>query len=284
MAELNIRAATPSDLDAAIPLLALSFPGAQKFSHEFLRWQYYANPVGAPLGCNIDDGTQMLGHLMGIPIEVTLRGEPRLVTLIMNIAVHPAQRGRGLFKTLVETVITLSAARGHAGVIGVANQNSVAAFEQGLGFQNVAGLHAHIECLPHRIAMDSALRHAEFAHRWTSASLTWRLSNPFNPLRVVDQRSDSLIIEGASNWSALRTRAVVPRGDLTWNGEEIVLLRPAVVIGLIPKGSLRPGLRVTIPQRLRPSPLRLIYFDHAPQAVPLDPQRILFNFLDFDAF
>lgn len=284
MADIKVRIAEPADLDATVALLALGFPGAQKFSCAFLRWQYYANPVGAPLGCNIDDGTQMLGHLMGIPIEVVLRGAPRLVTLIMNIAVHPAQRGRGLIKTLVEAVIAMSAARGHAGVVGVANQNSVAAFEQRLGFQNIAGLSAHIECLAHRIAMDSALQQAEFARHWTDASLAWRMANPANRLRVVGGHHDSLIIEGAANLPYLRARAVIPRAGLSVTAGGIVLPRPAVVIGLAPSGSLRRRLAVAIPQRLRPSPLRLIYFDHDDRAARLDPQRMLFNFLDFDAF
>ena len=284
MAELNIRAAEPADLDATLALMALGFPGAHKFSNAFLRWQYYANPVGAPLGCNIDDGTQMVGHLMGIPIEVSLRGVPRLVTLIMNIAVHPAQRGRGLIKTLVEAVIAMSAVRGHAGVIGVANQNSVAAFEHRLGFQNIAGLSAHLEWLPHRIAMHDALGQAEFAHRWTDASLTWRMSNPDNPLQIVGHTHDSLIVEGASSMPLLRARAVIARMGLSLGGRGIAIPRPAVVIGLAPRGSLHRRLAVTLPQRLRPSPLRLIYFSHTDRQARLDPQHVLFSFLDFDAF
>jgi ribosomal protein S18 acetylase RimI-like enzyme len=284
MAELNIRSAEVADLDATVTLMALGFPGAQKFTNAFLRWQYYANPVGPPLGCNIDGDDQLIGHLMGIPIEVTLRGERQLVTLIMNIAVHPAQRGRGLINALVNHVIAASAARGHAGVIGVANQQSVAAFEHKLGFQNVAGLDAYIEWLPHRIAMDSALKHAEFVHCWSDASLAWRMSNPANPLQIVGHTQDSLIVEGASSLPLLRTRAVIARTDLTLTGHDGLLPRPAVVLGLTPHGSLHHRLALAIPQRLRPSPLRLIYFDHGDRLARLNPQRILFNFLDFDAF
>jgi len=39
-----------------------------------------------------------------------------------------------------------------------------------------------------------------------------------------------------------------------------------------------------VPQRLRPSPLRLIYINHAKPDDRLDPDRVLFSFLDFDAF
>ena len=284
MDKLTIRDPQPADLDATLALMALGFPGAKKFSTAYLRWQYYANPVGAPLGCNIDDGTQLVGHLMGIPIEVYLRSERRLVTLIMNIAVHPARRGRGLIKALVEHVIAASAARGHAGVLGVANQNSVAAFEHKLGFQNVAGLDARVEWLPHRIDMDTALARAEFAHCWSDASLAWRMNNPANPLRIVGQTHDSLIVEGASSLPLLRARAVIARRGISMGGRNAMLARPAVVIGLAPSGSLFRRFSFAIPQRLRPSPLRLIYFDHSAQQQRLDPQRMLVNFLDFDAF
>ena len=284
MSGLTVRAAEVNDLAATVHLMALGFPGAHKFSVEFLRWQYYDNPVGAPLGCNISDGTQLVGHLTGIPIEVTLRGEARLVTVIMNIAVHPAYRGRGLIKTLTEHVIDQSAARGHAGVIGVANQNSVAAFEHKLGFQNIAGLAAHIEWLPHRIVLPRAVEDAEFSHRWRDATLTWRMNNPVNPLRVVGASDDSLIIEGASTLPGLRARAVIPRAGLTLSASSRALPRPAVVIGLAPRGGLQRRFAVTIPNRLRPSPLRLIYFSHEPAHQPFDAERMLFNFLDFDAF
>ena len=54
--------------------------------------------------------------------------------------------------------------------------------------------------------------------------------------------------------------------------------------GLTPKGAARRGLAIRIPDRLRPSPLRLIWLNHQIPGDQLDPQRILFSFLDFDAF
>ena len=284
MSALSVRAVEPTDLDAVVELMALGFPGAHKFSTAFLRWQYYANPLGAPLGCNIFAAEQLVGHLMGIPVEFRVRGEARLITLIMNIAVHPAQRGRGLIKTLTETVIAQSAARGHAGVVGVANQNSVAAFEHKLGFQNIAALDAFVEWLPHRIDMQAALAAAEFAHCWSDATLEWRMNNPANPLRIVAQRADSLVVEGSSSLPVMRARAVIARTGLTLTCSARRVPCPAVVIGLAPRGSMHKRGALTIPARLRPSPLRLIYFDIENRGARIDADRVLFNFLDFDAF
>ncbi|MDB5425036.1 MAG: hypothetical protein JWQ29_2452, partial [Phenylobacterium sp.] len=180
MSELVFRSAEPADFGRTVELMALGFPGVDKFSPAFLQWQYYDNPAGPPLGCNIDDGERLVGHLMGIPLKVRLQGEPATVTLIMNVATHPDYRGRGLFLELVRRVVAMSAERGHAAVVGVANQQTIRAYETRLGFQNVAGLDAHVELLPQEIDFDRALETAAFARAWDDATLAWRLKNPAN--------------------------------------------------------------------------------------------------------
>lgn len=283
MSELVFRAADPADLDRTVELMGLGFPAAHKFSRGFLQWQYYDNPAGPPLGCNIDDGARLVGHLMGIPLNVRLRGQPATVTLIMNVATHPDLRGRGLFLELVRRVAEMSAARGHAGVVGVANAQTIRAYETKLGFQNVAGLEAHVELLPQRTDMVRALATADFAHRWTDATLGWRLRNPANPLMIVAETADSLIVEGASSLPFVRARGAIPRQGLTARGYGLAV-GPGVVLGLTPAGTTRRRLALPIPKRLRPSPLRMIWLNHATPGDQLDPARILFSFLDFDAF
>ena len=283
MSDLVFRAAEPADLDRTVALMGLGFPGAHKFSPDFLRWQYYDNPAGPPLGCNIDDGERLIGHLMGIPQTVRLRGEPVTVTLIMNVATHPDYRGRGLFLELVRRVVAMSAERGHSGVVGVANQQTERAYRTRLGFQNVAGLGAHVELLPQRLDAGAALAAADFAHVWTDETLAWRCRNPANPLRIAGETADSLIVEGASTTPLIRARAVIPRAGLSAMASGGGA-GPAVVLGLTPTGTARRTLALTIPERLRPSPLRMIWLNHAAPGDRLDPQRILFSFLDFDAF
>ena len=283
MSELVFRPATPEDLDRTVELMGLGFPGAHKFSRRFLQWQYYDNPAGEPLGCNIDDGERLIGHLMGIPLKVALRGQPVVVTLIMNVATHPDYRGRGLFLELVRRVAAMSAVRGHAGVVGVANQQTIRAYETKLGFQNVAGLEAHVELLPQKIDMARALAGADFAHRWEDATLAWRLDNPANPLRIAAGTADSLIVEGGSTLPLIRARGTIPRAGLSLRGRGVAA-GPAVVLGLTPKGTARRRLAMTVPERLRPSPLRMIWLNHKTPGDRLDPARILFSFLDFDAF
>jgi ribosomal protein S18 acetylase RimI-like enzyme len=283
MSELVFRPAVPEDLGRTVELMGLGFPGAHKFSRPFLQWQYYDNPAGEPLGCNIDDGERLVGHLMGIPLRVALRGQPVLVTLIMNVATHPDYRGRGLFLELVRRVAAMSAVRGHVAVVGVANQQTIRAYETKLGFQNVAGLEAQVELLPQRIDMARALAGADFAHLWEDATLDWRLQNPANPLRIAAETADSLIVEGASTLPLIRARATIPRAGLNLRGRGAAV-GPAVVLGLTPKGTAQRRLAMTVPERLRPSPLRMIWLNHKTPGDRLDPGRVLFSFLDFDAF
>jgi predicted N-acetyltransferase YhbS len=283
MSELVFRPARLDDLDRTVELMGLGFPAAHKFSRPFLQWQYYDNPAGEPLGCNIDDGGRLIGHLMGIPQAVRLHGQETVVTLIMNVATHPDYRGRGLFLELVRRVAQMSAERGHAGVVGVANQQTERAYRTKLGFQNVAGLEAHVELLPQTVDMSRALATADFAQRWTDETLAWRLKNPANPLRIAGETADSLIVEGASSTPLIRARGVIPRDGLSARGQGSAI-GPAVVLGLTPKGAARRRLALTVPERLRPSPLRMIWLNHKTPGDQLDPERILFSFLDFDAF
>ncbi len=283
MSELKFRPCVHEDIDRTVELMVQAFPGAHKFSRAFLQWQYYDNPAGEPLGCNIEDGGRLIGHLMGIPQTVRLRGQAVTVTLIMNVATHPDYRGRGLFLELVRQVAQMSALRQHAGVVGVANQQTERAYRTKLGFQNVAGLNAHVELLPPRIDMRLAQHSAEFAHIWNDETLAWRLKNPANPLRIAGGTSDSLIVEGASTLPVVRARSVIPRTGLS-SVKHGTVVGPGVVLGLTPKGAERRRLALTVPERLRPSPLRLIWLNHRISGDQLDPEKILFSFLDFDAF
>jgi hypothetical protein len=55
-------------------------------------------------------------------------------------------------------------------------------------------------------------------------------------------------------------------------------------LGLLPDDVKRSGGYASIPRRLRPSPLNLIYRSLATPGSQLDQKRINFSFLDFDAY
>jgi GNAT superfamily N-acetyltransferase len=265
-------------------LLRTCFPAAGKFDPAFLQWCYFDNPQGPAIGWNVSDGERLVGHLVGQPQTVRLKGEERPVVLLVNVATHPDYRGRGLFLELVRRTVDLARRRGFAAVTGVANQQTYRAYEKHLGFQNVARLEAHLELLPQAIDMGRALETAQWARRWDDASLRWRLANPDNPLRITGVRNGAVVVEGASTAPVIRARGQIPSVGLSGAPRRRTALGPAVVLGLTPKGCARRRLALTVPERLRPSPLVMIYQNLERPGDRLDPETVLFSFLDFDAF
>jgi len=275
---------TPADIDRTVELLRTCFPKAHKFDRAYLEWAYYANPEGPAIGWNIEDEGRLIGHLVGQPQRARLHGREERVLLLVNVATHPDYRGRGLFLEIVRRTLALAKERGFAAVTGVANQQTYRAYEKHLGFQNVAGLDAHVELAPERVDMKGAVAAAEWSRVWDDAQLAWRLKNPDNPLKVVGATADALTVEGASTLPLVAARGQIPRIGLSADAPNAGGFGPAVVLGLTPKGFAKRRLAMTVPTRLRPSPLVMIYQSFKKPGDRLDPEKVLFSYLDFDAF
>jgi hypothetical protein len=207
-----------------------------------------------------------------------------LGALMLNTATDADRQGRGLFSTVVNAVMDEGRRRSVAALTGVANQNSVGPYVKRLGFQEVGGLDAVVALAPERIDFGRALAAADLRRDWDDAALAWRMANPAAGLRMVSATDDALVVEGASIAPLVRARGVIPRWGLTPPPLPRGRLWPAVSLSLSPEGSAGRGLAFSLPGRLRPSPLRLIYRNLDAPADRLDPARILFSFLDFDAF
>lgn len=275
---------TPESLPEAAALLGRVFPKESKFTPAYLDWLYFRNPTGPGFGFNIVVDERVVGHVAAIPQAVELRGASTQVALMVNGATDESVRGQGLYLRLIQHMIDEAGRRGFAAVTGVANQNTIRAYETKLGFQNVAGLAAFVSAGPEQLDVARALERAEWRRVWDEASLAWRLANPQGPLRIVAATAEALVVEGASTAPLVRARGVIPREGLDAPTLPRGRLWPAVTLGLTPVGISRRGLSLAVPDRLRPSPLRLIYLNTADPADRLDSDRILFSFLDFDAF
>lgn len=284
MSDLAYSEVTAEALPNIVSLMRRSFPESSKFTSAFLHWQYFENPVGPPLGYNVSIEGQLVGHVVGIPQRVQRRGESVLALLLLNVATDPSVRKRGLFVKLVAKTLELAKERGVAFVTGVANGNTQRIYNLKFGFQNVACLNAHVEMLPGRMDMGRALREADVLQDWSQETLAWRLRNPVNPLKVTSITEEALVVEGRSSLPMVGVRAIIPRRNLQIESAGGRNIGPSIVIGLNPTGTARHRLAIAVPDKLRPSPLQLIYKNLDDEADRLDPDRILFSFLDFDAF
>ena len=123
-----------------------------------------------------------------------------------------------------------------------------------------------------------------FERVWSAPALAWRCASPVNPVR-------SRMAGGVWQFQAHALRGVPAYAELAApsnapgaarSGGAMAPVR--LYLGLVPDQVRSFATYVSIPKRLRPSPLNLIYRAFTPGARPLDPASIQFTFLDFDAY
>lgn len=288
MASYHFEPAAVDDagIQQTLGLMRASFPKAGIYSPAYLAWLYRENPAGEAVGVNAFDRGKMVGHLIGIPERVRLYGKGSTVLLLLNVATHPDHRGKGLFLDLARKTAERAKELGHSAIIGVANQNTIRGYETKLGWQNVAGLEARVSLTPERLDTMWALERAQLFRDWDQEALAWRMRNPANPLRMIAATSDQIVIEGGTPYPGMKARGTIPRREIQTDESLPSFARPApaVSLGLWPRGTARHGLAIPIPERAKPSPLRLIYTNLKNAEDRLDPNEVLFSFLDFDAF
>ena len=113
---------------------------ADKFSFEYLKWQYADNPVGPIVGFNAYLDNVLAAHYVTMPIYMNIDGKRTLGLLSLNTATHPDHRGKRLFSILAERTYQYAAENGYKFVIGVANANSTHGFIKYLKFKLIGSL------------------------------------------------------------------------------------------------------------------------------------------------
>lgn len=260
------------------------FPGTDKFTTRYLEWLYVANPDGRAFGFDAWEGEVLAAHYVCVPAEASIDGQRVRVLLSLNTATHPQFQGQGLFTKLAAMTYDAAAAVGYAGVYGVANANSTPGFVRKLGFQLVRPLEALVGVGGIGSRARAAATPPAFERVWSQAALEWRCASPVNPVRRRRHHEAWQFHAPAFGpWMHAYAELTLPATlDLPPTGAPLTPLR--LYLGLVPDAERRFGGYVEIPKRLRPSPLNLIYRPLAGAAGQLDPARIRFSFLDFDAY
>ncbi|MFC5551315.1 GNAT family N-acetyltransferase [Massilia aerilata] len=266
-------------------LFKACFPMTDKFTPRYLAWLYVDNPDGKAVGYDAWDGERLAAHYVCIPARAWVEGSEVPVLLSLNTATHPDYQGKGLFTKLAAMTFEAGAAQGFDGVYGVANANSTPGFVRKLGFQLVRPLEARVGVGSLRHAPKAAPGALSFERSWSAEALRWRCANPHNPV-FVKNGAGKLRFHAAASGHKLPAYAELDAGgvDLPASERAPVLSPLRLFIGLAPDASSSYWNYASIPMRLRPSPLNLIYRSFAPRVRALDPSRIAFSFLDFDAY
>lgn len=270
-----------------VQLFAKCFPGANKFSRDYLDWLYRCNPDGQVMGFDARDGDRLAAHYVCIPARAYVGGEEVRVLLSLNTATHPDYQGKGLFTQLAERTYAVGAAQGYDCVYGVANANSTPGFIRKLNFQLVGPLQAKVGV--GSLGIDFAnLTALQFRRCWSTQALAWRCASPINPLIIRTGRDHTTFLARAllggtcmatAEIGGAALAAAMPMGR---TGGFTSPLR--LFIGRVPAAAQRLALYADIPQQLRPSPLNLIYRSFSGRVNTIDLDAVFLHFLDFDAY
>jgi GNAT superfamily N-acetyltransferase len=265
-------------------LFSACFPGTDRFTPAYLAWLYRDNPDGRAFGFDAREGDTLAAHYVCVPARACVDGQVVRVLLSLNTATHPQFQGKGLFTKLAAMTYEAAAAAGFAGIYGVANANSTPGFVRKLGFQLVRPLDAMVGVGRIGVDTDALGTQLAFERVWSEPALAWRCASPYNPLR---RRHKDRVwqFHGAAVGRVVQAYAELALPpDLGLAATPVPASPLRLYLGLMPD-SVR-GLHgyMHIPQRLRPSPLNLIYRSLATPGQQLDPSRIRFSFLDFDAY
>lgn len=243
---------------------------ADKFSFEYLKWQYADNPVGPVVGFNAYMGDVLAAHYVTMPIYMNIEGEKTLGVLSLNTATHPEHRGKRLFTILAGRTYQHAAENGYKFVIGVANANSTPGFIKHLGFKLIGPL-------TFKVGIGISLypkKDYTFTRYWNKEIMDWRLKNPSMKYYKNGDMIVSPIKPGFKKLVYHDDEGIVSLNKLHRRPFNLYIGYGA---------DLSKGLYCSLPKFIEHSPFNLIFRDLTNGSLPeVTKDNILFELIDFD--
>jgi GNAT superfamily N-acetyltransferase len=266
---------SPAGLVRSAALLRRVFPAAHHLTPDYLAWLYGGNPAGAAVGVEAVLDGEPVAHYVTVPFPARVHGAARAAALGLNLAVHPAHRGKGLAAEVVGRASEQCCAQQTTCLVAVLNANSTHLFTERLGFQLVRSLEARLGVGARGRRADAPA--VDFERLWDDASVTWRLANP--SIRYALRGREVLAPSGYPGIAVSLGEVEHPVASEGSAGGPLTLW-----LGLDPAVHWGRSAYLPLPERLRPSPLNLVFRDAAEPGRRLDPARVRFRGLDFDAY
>lgn len=253
-----------------LQLMQLAFDGhAEKFSLDYLKWQYADNPIGPIVGFNAYKGDVLAAHYVTMPIYMSIVGKKTLGVLSLNTATHPDHRGKRLFTILAERTYHYAAENGYKFVIGVANAQSTHGFLKHLSFKLIGPL-------AFKIGTGTIFypnKEYSFTRYWDKEIMEWRLKNPSMEYYKNGDMIVSPIKPGFKKLVYHDKDGLISLTKL--HGRPFNLY-----IGF---GAHLSGCYCVIPKFVKHSPFNLIFRDLTDGTLPeVTKDNILFELIDFD--
>lgn len=287
---MNFRLVSTSDNDLCEyrSLFKKCFPKSDKFTLEYLKWLYTENPEGKVVGFDAYDGTTLAAHYACIPVKIRLHGEITKVLLSLNTATHPDYQGKGLFTTLAKMTYDYGKQNSFSAVFGIANANSTPGFLKRLNFTLISPLQAKIGFGKLGIDnWDEVNKNSEFKRVWTKDSFLWRIKNPSTQTSFIKNVNGFYEINSASGTWPFRAYCEIDlenaAPDMDNYGKRFEL-NPRIFIGIFPENTCKYKGYISLPDRLKPSPLNFIFLPLNDSISPVSDKKALINYIDFDAY
>lgn len=243
---------------------------ADKFSYDYLKWQYADNPVGPIVGFNAYMGDVLAAHYVTMPIYMNINGEKTMGVLSLNTATHPDHQGKRLFTTLADKTYQYASEHGYKFVIGVANANSTHGFIKHLGFKLIGPL-------TFKVGVGQNIypqRDYTFTRYWNEEIMDWRLKNPSMKYY---KNGDMIVSPIKIGFKKL----VYHDKDGLFTGDKLSFRPFNLYIGY--GTNLKKGMYCSVPKFVERSPFNLIFRDLTGGQLPeVTKDNILFELIDFD--
>ncbi len=265
--------------------LGTVFSKPSLFIADLLQWQYVLNPCGNAIGYNaFTQNGELVAHYAVQPFTAMLNGKEIKAALSLNTATAPKHQGKKLFTTLADLTYKRAAEKRIELIVGVANSKSIHGLEKKLGFVNygplnvAVGFNKPIEYLPpSRLA---------FQIKRTGEEIEWRLSHPLKRYLLFQKNGVLEVLSGSGYWGVqiqmgVLNNITVPNIRIESKQNRSLF---KVWLGLDPSFTTHPKGFLSVPVKLRPSPLYLS-MKKLSAAIELPiREEILFQAIDFDAY
>ena len=264
-------------------LLNLVFPDTTANSFEYLNWEYNQNPEGKAVGFNAYLNGVLAAHYVTQPIKSIINGVETRGLLSLNTATHPDHRGKRLFTDLAAETYKQAANVGYKFVIGVANQNSIKGFIKYLGFDLIKPLDVKIG-----FGLHKELQNKEYSYSriWDKKNIMWRLANPIIKYKIQEKRDLYYISAPTKKYGIHATIGVFNKANNNELDKKNNNFSNGINIwmGIDNEINWKKSAYMSFPDKLKPSPLNLIFKDLTNNKITLNPETIKFQSIDFDAY
>ena len=256
-------------------LLSTVFSKTPKFTVDFLNWQYSQNPNGTIVGTDAFFDGKLVAHHATIPVSYMIFGQQAKGLLAINNVTHPSHQGKGLFSKLGNATFEEAKSLHYDFVITVTNGNSTYGYLNKFGFRQISPLEVKIGCGKVIPSNKNALVYSN----WDNKSLNWRLRNP----STIYFRDNLTVISKTEVYGLF---AQIKNCEDAFLQDLNLHQRKAFFntwIGLSKDKKVN-GCFINMPDKLKPSPLNLLFKDLQGHIPLFDKDQICFELADFDAF